>query len=103
MTLHICQGNNSRLDKLQAAFLVAKLPLLDKVNENRRSIADKYLSGIKNPKIISPYVPEYATPVWHVFGIRCKRRVELEKILNDADIGTNNLNFQRNFSLEIEN
>ena len=86
---HIYKGNNSRLDELQAAFLAAKLPILDKVNENRRSIADKYLAGIKNPEIILPYVPEYATPVWHVFGIRCKRRAELEKFLNDAGIGTN--------------
>lgn len=86
---HIYQGNNSRLDELQAAFLAAKLPLLDKVNENRRSIADKYLAGIKNPEVILPYVPEYANPVWHIFGIRCKRRDELEKFLNDAGIGTN--------------
>ena len=86
---HIYKGNNSRLDELQAAFLAAKLPILDKVNENRRSIADKYLTGIKNPEVILPYVPEYATPVWHVFGIRCKRREELEKFLNEAGISTN--------------
>ena len=86
---HIYIGNNSRLDELQAAFLAAKLPILDKVNENRRSIADKYLTGIKNPEVILPYVPEYATPVWHVFGIRCKRREELEKFLNEAGISTN--------------
>lgn len=86
---HIYQGNNSRLDELQAAFLAAKLPLLDKVNDNRRSVADKYLTGINNPEIVLPFVPEYATPVWHVFGIRCKRRAELEKFLNDAGISTN--------------
>lgn len=86
---NIYQGNNSRLDELQAAFLAAKLPLLDKVNENRRATADKYLAGIKNPEIILPYVPKYATSVWHVFGMRCKRRAELEKFLNDACICTN--------------
>lgn len=86
---HVYQGNNSRLDELQAAFLAVKLPLLDKVNENRRNIADKYLAGIKNPEVILPYVPEYATPVWHIFGIRCKRRAELEKFLREAGIGTN--------------
>lgn len=86
---HIYKGNNSRLDELQAAFLSAKLPFIEKVNENRRSIANKYLVGIKNPEIILPFVPEYATPVWHIFGVRCKRRDELEKFLNDAGIGTN--------------
>ncbi len=86
---HIYQGNNSRLDEMQAAFLAAKLPHLDKVNENRRETARKYLTGIKNPEVILPFVPDYANPFWHIFGIRCKRRKELEKWLNDAGIGTN--------------
>lgn len=86
---HVMQGNNSRLDELQAAFLSAKLSHLDRVNEDRRRIAQKYLEGMNNPEIILPYVPEYANAVWHIFGIRCKRRAELEKFLNDAGIGTN--------------
>lgn len=86
---HIMQGNNSRLDELQAAFLAAKLPILDKVNKERQRVASEYLEGIKNPEVILPYVPDYATPVWHIFGIRCKRRDDLEKFLNDAEIGTN--------------
>lgn len=86
---HIYQGNNSRLDELQAAFLAAKLPHLNKVNVERRKIAQKYLDGINNPEINLPFVPEYAEPVWHIFGIRCNRRDELEKFLNDAGISTN--------------
>ena len=86
---HIYEGNNSRLDELQAAFLSAKLPLLDKVNNDRRRIADMYLKGINNSNIQLPYVPDYATPVWHIFAIRCNRRTELEKFLNDAGISTN--------------
>lgn len=86
---HIYQGNNSRLDELQAAFLAAKLPHLNKVNVERRKIAQKYLDGINNPEIILPFVPEYAEPVWHIFGIRCNRRDELEQFLNDAGISTN--------------
>ena len=86
---HIYQGNNSRLDEMQAAFLAAKLPHLDKMNAERRKIAEKYLKGIKNAEVILPYVPDYANPVWHIFGIRCERREELEKWLNNAGIGTN--------------
>ena len=86
---HIMQGNNSRLDELQAAFLSAKLAHLPRMNEERRRIANMYLEGINNPEVILPYVPEYAVPVWHIFGIRCNRRDELEKFLNDAGIGTN--------------
>ncbi len=86
---HIYKGNNSRLDELQAAFLSVKLPYLDKMNVERRRIAKCYLEGINNPEVILPFVPDYAEPVWHIFGIRCNRRDELEKFLNDAGIGTN--------------
>lgn len=86
---HIYQGNNSRLDEMQAAFLRVKLPLLDKMNEERRMIARKYITGIKNPEIILPYVPENMVPVWHIFGVRCRRRRELESYLNEKGIGTN--------------
>ena len=86
---HIYKGQNSRLDELQAAFLLAKLPVLDKMNAERRRIAGRYLAGIKNPEIILPFVPEYAEPVWHIFAIRCKRREELEKYLGEKGIGTN--------------
>lgn len=86
---HIYQGNNSRLDEIQAAFLVAKLPHLEKMNTERRRIAQRYLNEIKNPRIILPYVLDNVVPVWHIFGIRCKERKKLEEFLNDAGIGTN--------------
>ena len=86
---HIYKGNNSRLDELQAAFLAVKLQHLEKMNAERRRIAQRYLEGINNPEVVLPFVPEYTTPVWHIFGIRCKKRVELEKFLNDNGIETN--------------
>lgn len=86
---HIYQGNNSRLDEIQAAFLTVKLSHLERMNGERRRIAQKYLDGIKNPEITLPYIPKDMVPVWHIFGIRCKKRAELEKCLNDAGIGTN--------------
>ena len=86
---HIYKGNNSRLDELQAAFLATKLPHLERMNAERRRIATLYTAGIENEKVITPYVPEYAVPVWHIYGIRCKERDALEKHLNDKGIGTN--------------
>lgn len=35
-------GTNSRLDEMQAAFLLARLPLLDGFNERRRDIIERY-------------------------------------------------------------
>ena len=86
---HIYQGNNSRLDEMQAGFLSAKLPHLDRMNAERRRIAQKYLDGIRNTEVQLPYVPENMVPVWHIFAVRCQRRTELENFLNEKGIGTN--------------
>lgn len=86
---HIYKGNNSRLDEMQAAFLSAKLPHLDRMNEDRRHIAARYLSEMNNPQVMLPYVPDWAVPVWHIFAVRCTRRGDLEKHLNEKGIVTN--------------
>ena len=86
---HIYQGNNSRLDEMQAAFLRAKLPHLDRMNRERQRIAAVYDQGIQNSLIEKPAVPEGCAPVWHVYGIRCRRRDALEQFLNEKGIGTN--------------
>lgn len=86
---HIYKGNNSRLDELQAAFLLTKLPHLERMNVERRRIAKKYTEGIKNSKINTPFVLDGCIPVWHIYGIRCNERNTLEAYLNNRGIGTN--------------
>ncbi len=86
---HIYKGNNSRLDEIQAAFLSSKLPHLERMNAERRKIANLYNEGINNPKVIKPSVLSDCVPVWHIYGIRCNERDELEQYLNKKGIGTN--------------
>lgn len=86
---HIYKGHNSRLDEIQAAFLCAKLPHLERMNSARRSIATKYSAGIKNPKVILPTISPDNLHVWHIYGVRCDKRDELEAYLNDKGISTN--------------
>ena len=86
---HIYKGCNSRLDELQAAFLAAKLPIMDKVNDNRRATAAKYMAGIRNDLIELPYVMEGTNPVWHIFAVRCKNRDALAAYLQEKGIGIN--------------
>lgn len=86
---HIYKGNNSRLDEMQAAFLSAKLPHLERMNEERRRIAEMYLNGIKNDKVILPVVMDGAVPVWHIFAVRCEDRSGLEEYLKDNGVCTN--------------
>lgn len=86
---HIYKGVNSRLDEIQCGFLNIKLKYLDKWNEDRNRIADRYFKGIHNPKIKLPVIHDGNYHIWHVFGIRCDTRDDLEKYLNDKGIGTN--------------
>jgi len=86
-------GVNSRLDELQAAFLNVKLPNLNTDNEKRRVIAKRYLSEIKNAKIILPTVSLRGTKqsnnhVFHLFVIRTENRQELQSYLLENGIQT---------------
>lgn len=85
---HIYKGTNSRLDELQAGFLRIKLKSLNKWNEERRNIAQKYLDGIYNSKIIKPVKADYAKHVWHLFVVRTEERDKFEKYLNNNGICT---------------
>lgn len=85
---HIFLGNNSRLDELQAAFLLAKLPHLDDMNKERARIASRYLNEIDPDKVVLPQVIEDVEPVWHIFAIRSSRRDKLVDWLERNDIET---------------
>ncbi len=81
-------GVNSRLDELQAAFLNIKLKQLDSENEFRRSMARRYLSEIKNDKIIMPTWDLSQNHVFHLFVIRTSNRLELQNFLKENGIET---------------
>ena len=59
------------------------------MNKERRRIAERYLSEIKNTDVVLPYVIPDAVPVWHIFAIRCERRDALAEYLKEKGIGTN--------------
>jgi dTDP-4-amino-4,6-dideoxygalactose transaminase len=81
-------GINSRLDEIQAAFLNVKLTDLDADNDQRRTIAKRYLSEIKNDKIVLPKVKSLEKHVFHLFVIRSENREELQDFLLKNDIET---------------
>jgi dTDP-4-amino-4,6-dideoxygalactose transaminase len=86
---HEVAGWNSRLDEIQAAFLSAKLPHLDRWNAARRLAARTYLNGLAGvPGLALPVVPAWAEPVWHLFVIRCVERERLRAYLSERGIET---------------
>jgi dTDP-4-amino-4,6-dideoxygalactose transaminase len=82
------KGVNNRLDELQAAFLRVKLKYLNDEIIERRIVANRYLNGINNNKIILPIVNEQESHVWHLFVIRSNKRDDLQKYLLKNDIQT---------------
>ncbi|ENV13640.1 DegT/DnrJ/EryC1/StrS family aminotransferase [Acinetobacter schindleri] len=85
-------GVNSRLDEIQAAMLDVKLKYLDDETQNRRQIANLYMAEINNPLIELPKVNKDVLNdqqhVWHVFVIRSKYRMELQKYLAENGVQT---------------
>lgn len=86
---HIYQGYNTRLDEMQAAFLRAKLPYLDQMNQDRRKTADRYLKEINNDRLRLPIVNENNEHVWHIFAVRTRERDKLVNYLKEQNIQTN--------------
>lgn len=82
------KGINSRLDELQAALLDVKLKYLDSEIERRRTIANAFLNGIKNPKIKLPFIQYQEQHVWHLFVVQVKERANFQSYLTEQGIQT---------------
>ncbi|MDZ4802123.1 MAG: DegT/DnrJ/EryC1/StrS family aminotransferase [Bryobacteraceae bacterium] len=74
----IAGGRNSRLDEIQAAVLLAKLPHLDQWNTRRREICGRY-DFIGRPSIKSDVV--------HLYVLRTRKRDQLRQTLRNKSIG----------------
>ena len=85
---HESLGLNSRMDEIQAAVLGVKLPRLDADNDRRRRIASIYDSTISQPLVQLPHAGNGADMVHHIYAIRCNRRDDLQRHLEQAGIQT---------------
>lgn len=87
--VNIYKGLNSRLDEIQAAVLDVKLKYIDGENARRREIAKRYISEIKNNKIVLPVNPaDEKEHVWHLFVIRTQEREKLQNYLTENGVQT---------------
>jgi len=86
---HRLVGINSRLDTLQAALLLVKLPKLDSYASGRQRNARLYkelLAG--SDQLALPDELPGAFHVWNQFCVRISRRDDMRKFLSDRGIGT---------------
>ena len=72
--LSLQKGSNKRLDELHAGILNIKLAYLDKFNNKRILIANKYLKFIKSEKIILPEINSFKKHVFHLFVVRVRNK-----------------------------
>lgn len=86
---HDIIGRNSRLDTFHASVLDIKLKRLDANNEKRRCCASIYYRLLKDvPEVKLPTIEANCIHVYHLFMIRCKKRDELKRYLEQNNIQT---------------
>jgi dTDP-4-amino-4,6-dideoxygalactose transaminase len=85
---HIMEGRNSRLDGLQAAILLAKLPYLEKWTEARIGHARKYDALLRNAPVALPAIRNNGRHVFHLYVIRTDDRDRLQQRLKEAGVET---------------
>jgi dTDP-4-amino-4,6-dideoxygalactose transaminase len=86
---HLVEGYNGRLDSVQAALLLVKLPFLSDWNTKRREAAKTYnemLAGAQGIK--PPYEPDWSRGNYHLYVTICEQRDELQQYLTTKNIGT---------------
>jgi dTDP-4-amino-4,6-dideoxygalactose transaminase len=80
-------GGNFRLDPIQAAALLVKLPYLDRWSQARRQNAAYYDRRFSGTFVASPCVRADCVSVYNQYCIRVPRRDEILTHLREKDIG----------------
>lgn len=81
-------GINSRLDALQGALLLVKLPYLDRWNQQRRQLALAYEQLLQPLPVVLPSDNPKAYHVWNQYTIRVPQRDRVRDRLQERGIAT---------------
>jgi len=84
---HKLIGIGGRLDTIQAAILLAKLPNFKKELKNRQKVADRYSNGLSK-KNQTPIIKQDRTSAWAQYTLRVKNRDTLQSKLKENGIPT---------------
>ncbi len=85
---HLIEGRNSRMDGLQAAILLAKLPHLDNWTALRRQHAAWYTLNLASARLILPSQREGFEHVFHLYVVQCEQRDGLMSFLSSKGVQT---------------
>lgn len=84
---HDIIGFNSRLDEIQAGFLMIKLKALDAMNQQRRLLAKQYNSRL-HEQYVRPLTEDGYFDVYHIYNVRHPKRDALRQYLADRGVDT---------------
>ena len=77
------------MDELQASFLRAKLPFLDRDNLRRQEIADFYNRNLAQINFLTiPSTLDIVKHVWHLYVVRVNNRLDLQEKLKRKGVNT---------------
>lgn len=85
---HLIEGRNSRLDGLQAAILLAKIPHLEQWTEERNAHAATYTRLLKGTSLQTPVVKPGYKHVYHLYVIKTEGREALMRYLKEQGVET---------------
>lgn len=81
----IDQGSSFMMPELSAALLLAQLENVDNITKERLAVWDQYYSALvsleKNNCLKLPFVPQNCRHNAHVFHLRCKNKLERNKLI----------------------
>ncbi len=86
---HEVMGVNARLDELQAAVLLVKLPHLERWNETRQQHAHFYTEQLRDVVAAVPVVRSWGTHTYCYYVIQVSERDHFRLALEQEGIGTN--------------
>jgi dTDP-4-amino-4,6-dideoxygalactose transaminase len=81
-------GVNSRLDALQAAFLLVKLPHLARYTAARRAHAETYTRALAGTPVATPIERPGAYHIYNQYAVRVRNRDQVARALAERGVGT---------------
>lgn len=82
------EGNNSRLDEIQAGFLRVRLKHAKDITSEREKIAKRYINDITNKNVHLPQIASGASHVWHLFVVEVDHREHFIDYMKKQGIST---------------
>lgn len=85
---NLLRGYNCRIDEIQAAMMLEKIPELDEVARRRNATAQAYSETIDSQYVTAPAIFDDRLQVWHQYVVRSPYRDQLKEYLLSQGVET---------------